>query len=107
VSKKAEFIQSKANDFIDSSIIGIDKSKKAGYQANPYIKDYFQRMVDQTKSAEGIADIKTVATDFITELSDKLQPIIKMKEKAMSEDSPIYKQIRESPTQIEAEPILE
>lgn len=64
-------------------------------------------MVEQSKSAEGITDVKTLTTDFVSEVVDKLQPIIKMKQKALSEDSPIYQQIREMPTLVDAKPIID
>jgi hypothetical protein len=51
--------------------------------------------------------VKTIQTEYVSQLVDKLQPIIKLKEKALSEDSPIYKQIRELPTQVQVAPILE
>lgn len=64
-------------------------------------------MIEQSKSPEGITDVKTLATDFVSEVVDKLQPIIKMKEKALSEDSPIYRQIREMPTLVDANHIIQ
>lgn len=107
VSEKAQRISQVATDFIDKEIIGIDKGKKAWYQASPFVKEYFDRMIEQSKSPEGITDVKTLATDFVSEVVDKLQPIIKMKEKALSEDSPIYRQIREMPTLVDANPIIQ
>jgi len=106
VNQKAAAIKEKATWYLDQAILDIDKGKKAGYQANPYVKEYFDRVTKEMESPEGLADIKNTTTNFITETVDALQPIIQSKRKALWEDSTVYAEIRKLPTQIDPTPII-
>lgn len=100
VSWKTEATKEAAMDFFDKNVVGIEKWKKAGYQANPYTKEYWDQTTNEMASPEGINDIKQTTTNMQEDLFGKLQEAIKGKEEALSEWGEAYQVLRQLPTQV-------
>lgn len=96
-------------NMIDESLIGIDKSKRAAYETNPYLggeNGYVKQLTKEMESPEWIADIKDTVTRHVWTLADEVSTKAQQARTALTEDAPIYKAIKQMPVQVEATPIV-
>lgn len=96
-------------NMIDESLIGIDKSKRAAYESNPYLwweNGYVKQLTKEMQSPEWIADIKDTVTRHVSNLADEVVTKAEQARTALTEDAPIYQAIKKMPVQVESAPIV-
>lgn len=99
-------VSKKTSEMYDRTVANIDPSKTAGYQSNPYQKQYFEDMTKQAESPEGIQDIKAVQESHYDDISDEVQKNVESKQESMSENWPVYQAIRDLPVEIDSTQVI-
>lgn len=107
VGEKVQATRDAATDFFDKTVGWVDKSKKAGYQSNPYTKEYADELVRQMDSPEGVNDIKQTTANMQDNLFGKLSEEIAKKEELLGENGKAYQTVRELPTQVPVKDIVD
>ena len=109
VNKTWEFLWDKAKvgkeaitDKATEVTSGLSPEQIKGFQANPYQKGEFDKLIEKIDSPEGIDDIKNYKTQRVEELTDELTGTLNNLKETRGETSKVYWEIRKSTATVNA-----